>query len=73
MSETSNTPVLQLRGLKTFFHTDEGTVKAVNDVTFDILPGQTLGLVGESGSGKKQDLTAVLKALEQEGLSDQSQ
>lgn len=63
MSETSNTPVLQLRGLKTFFHTDEGTVKAVNDVTFDILPGQTLGLVGESGSGKSVTSLTVMQLL----------
>jgi ABC-type dipeptide/oligopeptide/nickel transport system ATPase component len=63
MSDFSDAPVLQLRGLKTFFHTDEGTVKAVNDVTFDIKPGETLGLVGESGSGKSVTSLTVMQLL----------
>ena len=59
----SSDPVLRLSGLKTFFHTDEGVVKAVNDVSFDIYPGQTLGLVGESGSGKSVTSLTVMKLL----------
>ena len=55
--------VLQLSGLKTFFHTDDGVVKAVNDVTFDIRAGQTLGLVGESGSGKSVTSLTVMQLL----------
>ena len=45
-------PLLELTNLRTYFHTDIGTVKAVDDLTVKVLPGQTLGIVGESGSGK---------------------
>ena len=44
--------LLQVKNLKTFFYTEAGTVRAVNDISFDIYKGEVLGIVGESGSGK---------------------
>lgn len=44
--------LLEVKGLKTYFYTHEGTVKAVDGVSFAIRSGETLGVVGESGCGK---------------------
>ena len=48
----SQEKLIQIKNLKTFFNTEAGVAKAVNDVSFDIYKGEVLGIVGESGSGK---------------------
>lgn len=53
-------PVLELRGLKTHFFTNEGVIKAVDGVDFEIAPGEVLGLVGESGCGKSVTALSIL-------------
>jgi oligopeptide/dipeptide ABC transporter ATP-binding protein len=45
-------PLLSIRNLRTYFHLDEGVLKAVDGVSLNLQPGQTLGIIGESGSGK---------------------
>jgi peptide/nickel transport system ATP-binding protein len=56
-------PLLQIRGLKTYFHTEAGTAKAVDGVSFDIMPGEVVGLVGESGSGKSVTALSILRLI----------
>ena len=45
-------PLLEIHNLHTYFKTKKGIVKAVNDVSYSVEPGRTMGVVGESGSGK---------------------
>ena len=56
-------PALSVRGLKTIFHTSNGAIHAVNDVSFDLAPGELLGIVGESGSGKSVTMMSLLRLL----------
>ena len=56
-------PLLQVRDLRTSFFTDDGEVKAVDGVTFDVEEGETLGLVGESGCGKSVSALSLLRLI----------
>ena len=57
-------PMLRVRGLKKYFGRHDRPVRAVDDVSFDIAPGEVLGLVGESGSGKSTIGRTLLKLIE---------
>ncbi|WP_226780535.1 ABC transporter ATP-binding protein [Oceaniglobus trochenteri] len=56
-------PVLDVKGLKTVFQTRSGKIHAVNDVSFDLRPGELLGVVGESGSGKSVTMMSLIGLL----------
>jgi oligopeptide/dipeptide ABC transporter ATP-binding protein len=65
--DTQTTPLLSVRNLKTYFYLDEGTVKAVDGISFDVYPGQVVGIVGESGCGKSVTIKSVLRIVEKPG------
>src|SRR5207247_7956579 len=55
--------LLEVNNLKTYFFTRAGVVKAVDDVSFTIMPGETLGVVGESGCGKSVTALSVMRLV----------
>jgi oligopeptide/dipeptide ABC transporter ATP-binding protein len=56
-------PLLSVKDLKTYFYTEEGVVKAVDGVTYDVQEGETLALVGESGCGKSVSAMSILRLI----------
>src|SRR6187549_1828902 len=56
-------PLLEIRGLRTYFYTEAGVAKAVDGVDLDVRRGEVLGLVGESGSGKSVTALSVLRLI----------
>ncbi|HWU40769.1 MAG TPA: ATP-binding cassette domain-containing protein, partial [Candidatus Acidoferrum sp.] len=60
-------PLLSVRDLKTYFMLDEGVVKAVDGVSFDVQAGETFGIVGESGCGKSVTIKSILRIVEAPG------
>ncbi|PON18522.1 dipeptide/oligopeptide/nickel ABC transporter ATP-binding protein [Candidatus Entotheonella serta] len=64
---TQTKPLLSVRNLQTHFPLDEGTVIAVDGASFDLYPGQTLGVVGESGCGKSVTARSILRILDKPG------
>jgi oligopeptide/dipeptide ABC transporter ATP-binding protein len=60
-------PILQVKNLRTDFFTDDGVVHAVRDISFDLNPGETLGIVGESGCGKSVTAMSILGLVQTPG------
>lgn len=60
-------PLLEVRDLRVHFFMDEGVVRAVDGISFDVLPGQVFGIVGESGCGKSVAMKALLRIVEAPG------
>ncbi len=62
MSEQTN-PILEVKNLKTYFYTEDGVVKAVDGVDFEVYPGEIIGLVGESGCGKSVTSLSIMRLV----------
>jgi len=60
-------PLLSVRNLRTYFAQDEGLVRAVDGVSFDMAQGATLGIVGESGCGKSVTARSILRIVDRPG------
>ena len=67
MTDTQTSSLLSIKDLMVQYPTDEGVVKALDGVSLDIAPGQTLGVVGESGCGKSTVGRAILQILDRPG------
>lgn len=62
-----STPVLQVKDLHVTYYTDRGVINAVNGITFDLQPGERLGLIGESGSGKSTMALSLMRMIKSPG------
>jgi oligopeptide/dipeptide ABC transporter ATP-binding protein len=62
-TEQTHEKVLEVKNLKTSFFTEEGEVKAVDDVSFNVYKGRTLGIVGESGCGKSVTSLSIMRLI----------
>lgn len=67
---TDTKPLLEVKGLKTYFYTEDGVVRAVDGVDFEVMPGEVLGLVGESGCGKSVTSLSIMRLISRPGRVD---
>jgi oligopeptide/dipeptide ABC transporter ATP-binding protein len=67
VDDNNKRPLLEVRNLKTYFYTDDGTVKAVDGVDFYVKQGEVLGLVGESGCGKSVTSLSIMRLVSKPG------
>ncbi len=65
--EQTQQPLLEIKNLKTYFYTEDGTVRAVDGVDLAVRPGEVLGIVGESGCGKSVTSLSVMRLIGQPG------
>ncbi|MEW6239973.1 MAG: ABC transporter ATP-binding protein [Chloroflexota bacterium] len=65
-----NTPLLEIKDLKTYFYTEDGVVRAVDGVNFEVYPGEVVGLVGESGCGKSVTSLSIMRLIAPPGKVD---
>ena len=63
VSMQTSQPLLEVNKLKTYFYTEDGVVKAVDGVDFNVFPGEVLGLVGESGCGKSVTSLSIMRLI----------
>jgi oligopeptide/dipeptide ABC transporter ATP-binding protein len=63
-------PLLEVKGLKTYFYTEDGVVRAVDGVNFEVYPGEVLGIVGESGCGKSVTSLSIMRLISRPGRVD---
>ena len=66
----NNKPLLEVKDLKTYFYTEDGVVHAVDGVSFEVYPGEVLGLVGESGCGKSVTSLSIMRLISKPGKVD---
>jgi len=67
---SNSKPLLEVKGLKTYFYTEDGVVRAVDGVDFEVYPGEVLGLVGESGCGKSVTSLSIMRLISKPGRVD---
>jgi oligopeptide/dipeptide ABC transporter ATP-binding protein len=63
LENNSAKPVLSINDLRTYFHTQDGIARAVDGVSYEVYPGETLGVVGESGCGKSVSAASILRLI----------
>ena len=69
----NNKPLLEVKRLKTYFYTEDGVVRAVDGVSFEVYPGEVLGLVGESGCGKSVTSLSIMRLISKPGRIDEGE
>src|SRR5574339_1296840 len=69
----NNKPLLEVKALKTYFYTEDGVVRAVDGVNFEVYPGEVLGIVGESGFGQSVTSLSIMRLISRPGRIDEGE